>query len=277
MIQIDCLSYRYPGMSTQALKDISLSVKQGETLGIMGANGAGKSTLCYALMGLVPHFYKGIYSGHVRLDKIEVRESNLGEIVLHAAMVFQNPLNQFSGAKLTVEDEIAFGMENLGIPRETMIERIEWVSYLLGIRHLLERNPYHLSGGQMQRVAIASVLALRPKVLILDEPTSQLDPLGTDDVFQAIKTLQREGMTTIIVEHKTELLVNYCDRLCVLKDGEAVTLGGPSKLFSQSDANTWGVEIPRCTLAYQQLVSLASDVPVTIQDTAERLRSHVRS
>jgi energy-coupling factor transport system ATP-binding protein len=277
MIEISNLTYRYPNVHNAVLKDITMTIENGETVGIMGANGAGKSTLCYAVMGLVPHFYKGSYGGHVVLDGVEVRDSNLGEMVQHAAMVFQNPLNQFSGAKLTVEDEIAFGMENLGLSRETMRDRIEWVSTLLDIEKVLDRNPYQLSGGQMQRVALASVLALRPKVLILDEPTSQLDPAGTDDVFQAIRTLQEEGITTVIVEHKTELLVHYCDRLCIMKDGQVAVFDEPRNVFRRADADTWGVEAPRYTTAYKNIVPDEKDVPVTLEDTAERLKHRKRA
>jgi energy-coupling factor transport system ATP-binding protein len=226
-------------------------------------------------MGLVPHFYKGTYGGDVMLDDVRVRDSNLGELVEHVAMVFQNPLHQFSGAKLTVEDEIAFGMENLGFARNTMVDRIDWASRLLGIAHLRTRNPYELSGGQMQRVAIASVLALRPKVLILDEPTSQLDPAGTADVFEAIRILQGEGMTTIVVEHKTELLVQYCDRLCVLRKGEVVGLDEPKRLF-RKDSEEWGVETPRYAVAYRGLFPDADDAPVTLEETTQRLNSHAR-
>lgn len=275
MIDVNHLTYRYPATDKPALEDLSLFVQAGETVGVVGENGSGKSTLCYAMMGLVPHFYKGTYAGDVTVDGLLVRSATLGDIVQHAAMVFQNPMNQFSGAKLTVEDEIAFGMENLGMARETMVERIEWVTKLLSIEHLKSRNPLELSGGQMQRVAIASVLALRPKVLILDEPTSQLDPAGTADVFEAIKTLQNEGMTTVVVEHNIELLVEYCHRICILKSGQTIGIDEPSRLFSSRDKD-WGIDIPRYSQGYQQLFPSETDVPVTLSDTSERLNRYAR-
>lgn len=275
MISVNDLTYQYPNTNHPSLKQISIEVRQGETLGILGANGSGKSTLCYALMGLIPHFYKGDYAGQVTVDGIRVASSHMGEMAQHAALVFQNPIHQFSGAKLTVEDEIAFGMENLGLERAVMRERMEWVSGMLRITHLLQRNPYQLSGGQMQRVAIASVLALRPQVLILDEPTSQLDPLGTAEVFETLRTLQREGMTTVIVEHKSELLVDSCDKLCVLKDAQVQIVDRPSVVFGHPDVLQWGIEVPRYSQVFKAFVPAASDVPTTLQETVERLEKYV--
>lgn len=272
MITVDHLTYTYPNAHKPALCGVSFQVRQGECYGIIGANGMGKSTLCYALMGLVPHFYHGTIKGDVWLDGLNVPDASLADMPTRVGLVFQNPVNQFSGAKLTVEEEIAFGLENLGVPRDIMRERVREAAKTLRIDHVLDRNPYHLSGGQMQRVAIASVFALKPTVLVLDEPTSQLDPLGTAEVFQAIEALLAEGTTVVIVEHKTELLAAHCSRLCVLVDGQIVAEGTPESVFGHLNAANWGVEIPRYSLAYRGVYPETGSVPVTLSEAVERLR-----
>lgn len=274
MIRVRGLTYTYPNSDKQVLKNITLEVERGETLGIVGPNGAGKSTFCHALMGLVPHFYHGTISGEVIVDGVSVLQSHMGEMCRHVGLVFQEPIHQFSGAKLTVEEEIAFGLENLGVDSATMQERVDWVTALLGLADLRRRNPYELSGGQMQRVAIASVLVLKPQVLVLDEPTSQLDPAGTAEVFAAIEALRAEGVTTVIVEHKVELLVQHCSRIAVLVDGELKALDTPSRVFSRADAEHWGVEIPRYSRAYRALDPASESVPTTLHETVERLRDY---
>jgi energy-coupling factor transport system ATP-binding protein len=274
MIDVRNLTYSYPNSDKPTLRNITFAVEPGESIGIIGPNGAGKSTLCYALMGLVPHFYHGTIAGDVFIDGVNVLKSYMGELSRHVGLVFQNPTNQFSGAKLTVEEEIAFGLENLGVDRVTMLERIDWVTELLGIAGIRKRNPYHLSGGQMQRVAIASVMALKPKVLVLDEPTSQLDPVGTAEVFAAIEMLRKEGVTTVVVEHKTELLVEHCSRLIVLVDGELKAYDTPSHVFSHQDVEQWGIEVPRYSQAYRAIVPDADTVPTTLTETTERLRQY---
>jgi energy-coupling factor transport system ATP-binding protein len=276
MIQVERLTYYYPHQEEPALKELTFTVQQGESVGIIGLNGAGKSTLCYAIMGLVPHFYHGTISGDLWVNGINVPDASLGEVSQHVGLVFQNPLHQLSGSKATVKDEIAFGLENLGMPREKMLERIEWVSELLGIASLLHRNPFSLSGGQMQRVAIASVLAMKPQVIVMDEPTSQLDPAGTAEVFAAIEALRKEGITTVIVEHKIEWLAEHCNRIAILADGELKAIDLPGKVFAQPDLHEWGVEPPVYTRVYQKIAAEnhSREVPTTLKDTVERLKAY---
>ena len=145
---------------------------------MVGPNGAGKSTLCYTIAGFVPHFFKGELTGAVLVDGSDLQSSTLNEWVLTVGLAFQNPFNQISGAKYTVFEELAFGLENIGIPRDEMIARVEESMKLTGISDLADRSPYSLSGGQQQRVALTSILVMQPKVLVLDEPTSQMDPVG---------------------------------------------------------------------------------------------------
>jgi energy-coupling factor transport system ATP-binding protein len=268
------LTYSYPDQNEQALCDLSFQVAKGECIGIIGANGSGKSTLCYALMGLVPHFYHGTIQGDVWIEGVNVPDADMGEMSKQVGLVFQNPINQFSGAKVTVEDEIAFGLENLGFDRETMVERIEWVTDLLGISALKDRNPYQLSGGQMQRVAIASILALKSQVVVLDEPTSQLDPFGTAEVFAAIDTLRAEGITVVIVEHKVELLVEHCSRLLVLMNGQIKAFDVPDRVFSHPNVDGWGITIPKYSQAYRAIDQGTKSVPTTLSETVERLNQY---
>ena len=179
IVNLQNVTYKYPLTDAPVLENIDLQVEEGEFVAMIGPNGAGKSTLCYTLSGFVPHFYKGELTGTVEVAGVETHESTLSEWVMNVGLAFQNPFNQISGAKYTVFEEIAFGLENTGVPREEMKERVERALDLTGISDLAERSPYSLSGGQQQRVALTSILVMEPKVLVLDEPTSQMDPIDT--------------------------------------------------------------------------------------------------
>lgn len=246
-IVVENLKYRYPLTKELALKDISFEVEEGEFISIIGRNSAGKSTLCQALVGLVPHFYKGAYGGKVTVDGIEAGKADISRLVSKVGIVFQNPFTQVTGSKLTVYEEIAFGLENLGIPRKEMIERIDYSLELLDIYRFKDRNPFELSGGQMQRMAIASIIAMRPEIIVLDEPTSQLDPQGSEEVFKAIQSLSREGMTIVLVEHKMEKVAKYSGRVMLLDQGELVAFDTPHRIFSMDNLKEHGVEPPAFT------------------------------
>ncbi|MDT8719151.1 ABC transporter ATP-binding protein [Clostridium sp. 19966] len=243
-IRVDNLKYRYPLNKELAIKGISFSIEEGEFIGVIGENQSGKSTICQALVGLVPHFYKGAYGGKVLIDDIEVGKADISSISSKVGIVFQNPFTQVSGAKLTVYEEVAFGLENLGFPRQEMMERVEEALKLLDIYELKNKNPFDLSGGQMQRMAIASIIAMNPQVIILDEPTSQLDPQGSEEVFKAIQELSRQGKTIIMVEHKMEKIAKYSDRVMLLNRGELIALDEPRKIFSRDDINSYGIQEP---------------------------------
>lgn len=243
-IMVADLKYKYPLGKDLALKGISFEVEKGEFIGIIGENLAGKSTLCQALVGLVPHFYHGAYGGKVLIDGIDTMESEVSELALKVGIVFQNPFTQVTGSKLTVYEEIAFGLENLGLSREEMRERIDYSLKLLDIYKFKDRNPFDLSGGQMQRMAIASIIAMKPEIIVLDEPTSQLDPQGSEEVFRAIQSLSEEGMTIIMVEHKIEKIAKYSDRVMLLHKGEIVDFDTPEKIFSRDDLEEYGVMPP---------------------------------
>ncbi|MFH5777919.1 energy-coupling factor ABC transporter ATP-binding protein [Heyndrickxia oleronia] len=268
-IRVNDLKYRYPHSEKLALNDISFEIKQGEFIGIVGKNSSGKSTLCYALTGLVPHFFKGAYGGQVFIDDLEVMNTEISDLSLKVGLVFENPFSQITGAKFTVIDEIAFGLENMGIEREEMSTRIEASLKLLDIEHIKEKNPFSLSGGQMQRVAIASVLAMRPDILILDEPTSQLDPQGSDEVFKVVESLTKEGMTVIMAEHKMEKLAQYSDKILLLHEGKLIDFDTPKKIFSKKDILDYGVSPPIFTKIARALNIFNKEdslLPVTLNE-----------
>ena len=249
LVSIANLTYKYPETEQPALKEINFDVAEGEFLAVIGANSAGKSTLCYTLSGFVPHFFRCEVSGSVHIAGLDTLKTDLNEIVLKVGLVFQNPFNQISGSKFTVYEEIAFGLENLGLSKEEMQQRINWILDLTGISDLAERSPYALSGGQQQRVALASILVMKPELLVLDEPTSQLDPISTRQLFKVIKDLTRQGMTIIMAEHKLEWIAEFADRVIALNNGEIIMEGEPGKVLSAIKLKDYGIGLSRYTLA----------------------------
>lgn len=268
------LKYKYPLTDKLALDDLSFTIEQGEFIGIIGRNNAGKSTLCEALVGIIPNFYKGAYGGKIFLDELQVASSPISEVCKKAGIVFQNPFNQVTGSKLTVYDEISFGLENMGIPRDEMIQRIDYSMELLDIVRLKNRNPFDLSGGQMQRMAIASIIAMKPEIIILDEPTSQLDPQGSEEVFQAVQKLSQEGITILMVEHKMEKIAAYSDRVMLMDGGKLIDFDTPQKIFSRDDLQSYGLEPPTFTQICKKLdiKNKTTDCyPVTLEETQQTM------
>lgn len=243
-IRVEHLKYKYPNTDKLVLNDLSFTIEPGEFVGIVGKNGAGKSTLCQAFSGLVPLFHKGAYGGEVYIDDVAVSHAHIADICQKVGLVFQNPFNQMTGAKDTVFEEVAFGLQNYGIDREEIIKRVNEVLELLDIAQYKDKNPFDLSGGQMQRVAIASILVLRPEIIVLDEPTSQLDPQGSDEVFKAIDVLTKQGMTVIVVEQKMEKIASYCHRILLMHEGKMIDFDKPEVVFSRDDLGSYGVEAP---------------------------------
>lgn len=268
-IVVENLKYKYPLAKDLALKDISFQIEEGEFIGVIGKNGAGKSTLCQALVGLVPHFYKGAYGGKVLVDDIQVDKSDVTSLSKKVGIVFQNPFTQVTGSKLTVYEEIAFGLENFGLPQDEMRNRIDYALKLLDIYKFKDRNPFDLSGGQMQRMALASIIAMKPEIIVLDEPTSQLDPQGSEEVFKAIQNLCSEKITVVLVEHKMEKIAKYSDRVMLLNDGQLIDFNVPSKIFSRDDLKEYGVTAPAFTLICRGLQIKNRDTglyPITIDE-----------
>lgn len=273
-VVVNKLRYRYPETDELALKDISFEVEAGEFIGIIGQNLSGKSTLCQAIVGLVPHFYHGGYGGTVWVGGLEVGSSPIHEIIKKAGIVFQNPFTQVTGSKWTVYEEIAFGLENLGVPRREMIGRIDHALHLMDMYPHKDRAPFELSGGQMQRMAIAGIIAMRPQIIVLDEPTSQLDPRGSEEVFRAIQQLSREGITIILAEHKLEKIAQYADRVLLLHEGQLIEDGSPQKIFSRSDLSDYGMTAPIYTQVCKALNARrkgSEDYPVTLDEAYRAL------
>ena len=275
LIEVKDLKYRYPGTTELALDGVSFTVEKGEFIGIAGENGAGKSSLSQALLGLIPQFYKGAYGGSVTVCGMDARSTPVSELCRHVGLVFQNPFNQLSGAKDTVYDEVGYGLQNLGFPPEEIRTRVESVLRCFGIWEYRDRNPFDLSGGQLQRVAICSVLAMKPDVLILDEPTSQLDPEGSEEVFHTVDELTKMGITIIMIEQKIEKLAGYCDRVLLMHQGHVVDYDTPRKIFSREDLYDLGVNPPAytCFARANALVFEDGTLPVTHAETLERVKA----
>jgi energy-coupling factor transporter ATP-binding protein EcfA2 len=272
-INIQNLTYKYPLVKEPVLQNISAQINEGEFVSIVGPNGAGKSTLCYALAGFVPHFFKGEISGEIEVDGKLSSKSTLDEWVLNVGLAFQNPFNQISGAKYTVFEEIAFGLENIGVPRDEMKKRVEDAMSLTGISELADRSPYSLSGGQQQRVALTSILVMRPRLLVLDEPTSQMDPIGTREVFGVVRKMAEEGMTVVMVEHKVEWIAEFADRVIALKEGQILLEGKPNEVLTSDLLIENGFGVSRYTStareAKQRGLWKKNNLPVTLDEAVE--------
>lgn len=239
IISVKDVTFFYPGEETATLNNVSLDVYKGEWLSIVGHNGSGKSTLAKLLNGLLlPN------EGTVNVSEyVTAREDDIWEIRRQVGMVFQNPDNQFVGT--SVQDDIAFGLENFGVPREEMIKRINESVQRVGMEAFLNQEPHQLSGGQKQRVAIAGILAQKPSVIVLDEATSMLDPVGRIEVMETVRELnQNEGITVISITHDLEEALS-ADRVVVMKMGEKAAEGKPDIIFQQRDLlKSAGLDLP---------------------------------
>jgi energy-coupling factor transporter ATP-binding protein EcfA2 len=246
-VHVDGLTYSYPGHSP-VLQEVSFTVSRGEMFGIIGPNGAGKSTLCKALNGLVPHFYGGTYGGAATVAGMDTMKHTVADLSLKVGLVFQDPTNQFSGVSARVDEEVAFGMSMMGYGRQEMLGRIKDALKKVGLEGLEGRSPFELSGGQQQRLAIATVLAVKPEVIVLDEPTAQLDPVGKTEVLETMRALNKEGYTIIVAEHEIEELATFADRLIALNEGRVVLEGSThTVLRSIEQLRKIGVDPPSVT------------------------------
>lgn len=276
IIRLENITYKYPLSDKPCLNDISLELEAGKFYGLIGENGSGKTSLCNLIRGFIPHFFQGELTGTAEVFGKDIREYSLGELALKIGYIFQNPFNQISGVKDNVYEEVAYGLENFGVERDEIIRRVDEVLELTGIEHLKDKNPFELSGGQQQRVALASVIILKPEILVIDEPTSQLDPVGTELVFEIIKKMKEEGKTVILVEHKMELVAEYADEIIVLENNKLYKSGDKQEIFKEADLETHGVRIPELAklglLLKDRGVDMAS-MPMTIDDAVCQIRS----
>ncbi len=243
ILEIKGLSFQYPDSPKKAVADFELAVPEGEVVVLAGQSGCGKSTLLRAVNGLIPHMYSGEYTGDVLVGGASVKSSNMRDLAQKVGFLFQNPENQIF--MFTVERDVAFGLENLGVSRPEMRSRVDEAMRLLDITDLALRAPHELSDGQKQRVALAGVLAMRPKLVILDEPTSLLDPKTAAELVDLVARLRRElGTTFVVVEHRLDLLVKVADRLVVMSEGRKVLEGKPRDVLFREEAEAYGVTVP---------------------------------
>ena len=277
IINVDDVSFSYGTQTEQALSHISLSVNKGDFIGIIGPSGAGKSTLAACLSGAVPHHYTGTFFGSVMVDGHDTCEVSLTDVSQIVGSVLQDIDTQMVAS--VVEDEMLFGLENFGVPHDQIEQRVSETLETVGISDLRDREIATLSGGQKQKVAIAAILAMRPHVLVLDEPTAALDPASSTLVFETLREANRAlGITIVVVEQKVALLSEYCNRVLVLNHGEIALQGEPHEVFAHTDElRAIGVDCPRVTRIFNSLEAdgLVSGTPCLDVDEAERLISGI--
>ena len=269
IIKIEDFSFCYRDAKRCAVRHLDFEVPEGGFLCVVGPNGSGKSTLCNALVGLVPHHFNGKSRGSVRVLGQKVADQTIAQISCNVGFVFQNPFNQLSYTAGTVAEELAYGLGNHGVPRDEMVRRIERIAGPLHLEGLLDRNPLELSGGQVQRVALGSTLIMNPRVLVLDECTTQLDPLGSEEIFDIVKKLNEDGMTVVMVDHDMERVARCADHVLVLSRGNQIAFGTPEEVFSDPALEEHGVDIPDYVRVSRALseAGLASG-PVTLTEGA---------
>lgn len=244
-------SFKYLGADTLALRKINLSIDEGEYVVITGPSGCGKTTLCRAINGLVPQFHRGYIAGNVIIDGKNTREHNVAELAPSAGLVFQQPENQL--VTLNVEREIAFGPENLGVASDEVRRRVEELIDMFDLEHLREKHPHEMSGGEQQRVAMAATLALKPKILVADEPTSNLDPQSAESILNLISDLNKRDMTVVLVEHRLDLVSKDASRIILMDQGCIVADGHPRNVLTLDLCQEIGVGIPKATQLYKRL------------------------
>jgi len=242
MINFKGVSFRYSKDQNYVLHDITFNVKKGEFLGISGPSGSGKSTLCLMMNGIIPKTIEGEFSGEIYIDGEDIAEKEIYEISEKLGLILQNPESQLFS--MTVEEELAFGPENLGIKREEIGDRISWALKLVGMERFRDAFPYQLSGGEKQKIAIASLLTMKPEILVLDEPTSNLDPKSRIEIFKIVQKLNKKGMTVVVVEHETNF-ISSADKILILNEGEIVRYGTPKEIFREADfLKGIGIRVP---------------------------------
>lgn len=273
VISLEHVGYRYPLGREDAVRDVSFQVEQGQVCALLGANGSGKTTICNLIRGFIPRFYRGEPTGLVQLAGRPVEQYDDAELTETVGYSFQNPFTQMSGVKDNVREEIAYALENLGVEREAMAARVDAMIELLHLGDIADANPLELSGGQRQRVAIAAVLATDPPIVVLDEPTSQLDPQSTEDVFNIIALLKRQGKTVILVEHKIDLVARYSDLVILMEDGRVAMSGPARRVLTDPQVLDHGGQLPEVTrffLERNQKLGLNDPVPLSVEDAIER-------
>ena len=275
-IEIKNFSYKYPLEDKNVLENLNLKIEKGEFWAVIGKNGSGKTTLCNALRRFVPDFYKGEVTGEIVVDGKNLKDFSPKELVTKIGFVFQNPFTQISGVKDTVFEEIAYGLENLAVEKEKIIKRVNETLKLLEIEHLKDKNPQEMSGGQKQRVALASIIVMDPEILVIDEPTSQLDPKGTQDIFKIINIMAKKGKTIILVEHKLELIAEYAEKIVVLDEGKIILSGKASEVLNNKILLKKEIGMTQYSMLAYELEKAGKakfeEIPITKEKTVELLK-----
>ncbi|SRR6266540_2615311 len=277
IIALHNVSFTYSIGTKPAISDIALDVPAGQICGIVGRAGAGKSTLCALCAGFIPNFYQGTFSGSAQIDGQDVIEHTVADLVRHVGLVGSNAFSQISGARFTVYEEIGFALENLGLPRDEIAERIEWAIDAMQLGELRDRSPYALSGGQQQRLVLAATLAMRPPVLVLDEPTAQLDQPTIEKLSELLHGLSRQGTTILFAEHRLEWTAELADRVLALDEGRLIADGPPTEVLTNPLLREHKIGWPRpAQLAdrarTQGLWPAERPLPVTLADLVAGLR-----
>ncbi len=280
IIETKNLTYTYPGGTKPSINGVSIKVKKGEFVLITGPSGCGKTTLCRCFNGLIPHFYQGELKGEITVAGMDTTTHETHAMAKSVGLVFQNPENQLFA--LSVEKDVAFGLENLGVPREEIRKRVDWALKLTNINDLRERSPHEVSGGQQQRVAIAAVLAMQPEIIVLDEPTSFLDPLSAEKIFEVIHELNKElGITVVLVEHRLDLTAKYADHIIIMDEGKVCFDGDPREILSAEETRLIGVGIPKATFLYHILkkegVNIGDVTPLSSEEITKLLQEAFKS
>jgi energy-coupling factor transporter ATP-binding protein EcfA2 len=271
IIEFKQLTFTYAGEGNEpALKNINLSIYEGEYVALLGLNGAGKTTLQLCINGVVPNMIAGDFEGEVLIYGNDTYETPVREMAKHVGMVFDNP--EFQLSQMSVAEEIALGLENLGITYEEMLARIKESLETVGLSGLDDRSPFGLSGGQQQRLSIASALSMQPSILVMDEPTSNVDPIGKEEIFAVAAKLNKERkMTVIMAEHEVEVMAAYADRVILMHEGEIILNGTPEEVFSNvSLIKELGLRTPQVTeyaqrLEQEGILEFDGKYPVTIE------------
>ena len=267
VIKVENLTVQYAGEEKNALDSVSLEIEKGEFVALLGAHGAGKTTLCLSLNGIVPNMISADMYGAIEVlgeipPKIPVRQ-----LATKVGSIFDNP--EFQMNQLTVFEEVALGLQNLGVEKTTIEKNITESLKLVGLEGFEERSPFEISGGQQQRLAMASALAMKPEILILDEPTSNLDPIGKEEVFSVTRSLNlEEGLTVIIAEHEVEVIAEFADKLILLDEGKINEIGTPQEIFPKfvEHQEDIGVRVPQVTELASKKYELFESTPVTLDE-----------
>lgn len=272
-VRLENVSFKYLISRNDVLKNISLTLSSGKLTSLVGPNGAGKTTLADVIRGFIPTYYPGDLRGKIFFDDESVifDEENIAEFSQKVGFLFQNPFTQITGSTDSVFEEIAFGLENLGVSEEEITEKVNEILELTNLEDLKERNPMNLSGGQKQRVAFASILAMDPELYIIDEPTSQLDPESTEAIFKIIASLKKMKKTILLIENKVELVAEYSDYVVAMNHGEIVEQGTPQAVFSSSKLIDNEIGIPVYTKLFRKL-GYSTNLPVTKSQAMSKLK-----